>query len=178
MAGIEKLADLIHHRNTIDDKIAGIIGRPAEKGHVGEFIAAEIFEIKLEESATHAGYDGAFRAGPFAGKTVNVKWYAKREGLLDINPEHLPDYFLVLAGPHVAAASSKHTTRPWLISEVFLFEAHPLFARLKDRGVNIGVATSVKKEEWERARIYPSEGSGLLQLTETQKTVLKRYNQR
>lgn len=155
---IERLARLIRDRNAIDDEIAGIVGRPAEKGHVGEYIAANIFGIELAESAVQAGYDGYFREGVFSGKTVNVKWYAKREGLLDIREDHLPDFFLVLAGPPEAAVSTKGQTRPWLIEEVFLFEAKPLLARLKARGVRIDVATSVRQAEWKEARIYPGEG--------------------
>lgn len=148
-----RLAALIRQRNAIDAEIAKIIGRPAEKGHVGEYLASHLFDIDLEVSATQKGYDGRFRSGPLAGRSVNVKWYAKREGLLDINPRHLPDYFLVLAGPRGPAASSRGTTRPWALQEIFLFEAVPLIAALKARNVAIGIATSLRREDWEAARV-------------------------
>jgi len=28
-------------------------------------------------------------------KTVNIKWYGKHEGILDIDPQALPDFYLV-----------------------------------------------------------------------------------
>lgn len=53
------------------------------------------------------------------GSTVNIKWYGKLDYMLDIHPEAVPDYFLVLTGPKSQPQSS--------------------------RGVKIGVATSVQK---------------------------------
>lgn len=152
---MKRLASLLKERNDIDYGIAEIVGRPAEKGHVGEYIASKVFGLELESSATTAGYDGRFSSGPLAGKTANVKWYAKREGILDVNLKHLPDFFLVLAGPVTAPASTAGTTRPWVIAEAFLFETSPLIERLNERGVKIGTATSVIKSEWETARVYP-----------------------
>ena len=96
---IAKLADLIHTRNAVAQQITTLIDRPAQIGHVGEFIAAQVFDITLQESATNKGFDGRFRSGTLAGKTVDVKWYAKKEGLVDLRLEFLPDYYLVLTGP-------------------------------------------------------------------------------
>ena len=172
---IERLARLIGDRNAIDRNITRIVGRPAEKGHVGEYIAAALFGIELEESAVQAGYDGHFQEGLLSGRTVNIKWYAKREGMLDIREDHLPDYFLVLAGPSEVMQSSKGQTRPWVIEEVFLFEAKPLLERLKIRGVKIGVATSVRKVEWEEARIYPGDGLSGLGFTNTARRYLSLF---
>ena len=45
------LAGLIRRRNDIDAEIAAAIGRPALAGHIGEFIASEIFGIDLEPGA-------------------------------------------------------------------------------------------------------------------------------
>jgi hypothetical protein len=42
---------------------------------------------------------------------VNIKWYLKREGLLDTSESVRLDYYLVLAGPRSAAASSRGSTR-------------------------------------------------------------------
>jgi hypothetical protein len=52
-------------------------------GHLGEWIAAQVFDIELEGSAVAAAIDGRFRSDPLQGQTVNTKWYFKREGLLD-----------------------------------------------------------------------------------------------
>ena len=64
----------------------------------------------------------------------------------DVRLEYVPDYYLVLTGPKSMATNSNDATRPWGIDEVFLFEAEPLIDRLRDRGVKIGVATSVREE--------------------------------
>lgn len=85
MSELEKLADLISERNRISKTISKLIGRPALPRHIGEYIASKIFNIELEEFATSKGIDGRFTEGPLKGKTVNIKLYGKREGLLDIS---------------------------------------------------------------------------------------------
>ena len=128
MKKLERLAELIHAKNRIDDEIAEIIGRPSLIVHVGEYIASEIFKIELEQSAVEKGIDGRFTQGPLKGQTVNIKFYGKRENLLDINIDHLPDYYLVLTGPKSSAVSSRSATRPWLISSVYLFNSQKLMS--------------------------------------------------
>src|SRR5690242_4625709 len=130
--------------------------RPMTSGHLGEWIAAQVFDIELEESAVAAGIDGRFRSGPLRGRTVNVKWYLKREGLLDTTESTALDYYLVLTGPTSAAGSSRGTTRPWCIEAVFLFDAPQLRSEQVMRGVKLGVASSVIKQQWAAAEIYPS----------------------
>ena len=154
---LQELAKLIRCRNEIDAKITKIIGRPALTSHVGEYIASQIFKIELEQSGTQKGFDGRFTEGPLKGKTVNIKFYPKRENLLDINPdlESALDYYLVLTGPKSSATSSRGTTRPWVITNVYLFESHKLMEVLKRRGVKIGYATSVISKLWDGAEIYP-----------------------
>ena len=138
-----QLADLIRRKNEIENEIAQIIGRPALVGHVGEYIASVVFGIRLEHSAAQKGIDGKFAHGPLTGKSVNVKWYGKMDGLLDINPKYLADFYLVMAGPKSGPVSSREATRPWVISSVYLFESEDLLRTLNARGVRIGTATSV-----------------------------------
>ena len=152
---LRRLAELLDLRNANEREIAELIGRPGQPGHVGEFIAVRIFDIDLEPSANRPGYDGRFGSGPLAQKSVDVKYYSRWEAMLDINIKHTPDYYLVLAGPKSTAASSKGSSRSWTVDNVFLFEAKPLIERLRERGVKIGTATSVRSNEWEAARIYP-----------------------
>ena len=64
-AGLERLADLIRERNANEVAITRIVGRPAQLGHIGEYIASRIFDIELEQDAAHRGSDGQFRSGPF-----------------------------------------------------------------------------------------------------------------
>ncbi len=172
---LETLATLIQRRNVLECEITEIIGRPALLGHVGEYIASMIFDIELEGSATTAGYDGRFRNGPLAGQSVNVKMYGKLENLLDINEKYVPDWLLVLTGPKAKATSSKGLTRPWTITEAFLFDAPGLLARLKIRGVKLGVATSVVSGEWESARVFPAWPGAALHLSEEQTRLLELF---
>ena len=85
-------------RNRVDGEIAAIIDRPAHAGHIGEFVAAAIFDIGLHESASHRGADGHFMRGPLAGRTVNIKKYSTDQGVLDIQPDALPDLLLGAGG--------------------------------------------------------------------------------
>ena len=172
---LQRLAGLLRARNANEVEITDVIGRPAQLGHIGEYIAGQIFDVALEQSAVHPGSDGRFRAGPLVGKSVNIKMYGKREGLLDVRLEYVPDYYLVLTGPKSMAMNSNAATRPWGIDEVFLFEAEPLIDRLRDRGVKIGVATSVREEEWESARIYPVSSDSPLDLSQDQQDGIRLF---
>ncbi|MXZ70787.1 MAG: hypothetical protein F4Z04_04670 [Acidobacteria bacterium] len=173
---LQQLACLLASRNIIDERIAELIGRPALRGHVGEWIAQQIFAVKLEESATQRGFDGQFTDGRLAGKTVNVKWYARREGILDINPDGIPDYYLVMTGPKAAATTSRGQTLPWLITEVFLFDAPALVEQFRMQKRRLGVAAYVRHHEWEAARIYPEAAPGaLLTLIDAQRQALKPF---
>ena len=177
MKKLERLAGLIHAKNKIDDEIAEIIGRPSLTGSIGEYIASEIFKIELEQSAVEKGIDGRFTQGPLKEQTVNIKFYAKRENLLDINPDHLPDYYLVITGPKSSPVSSRGTTRPWLISSVYLFNSQKLMNELKNRDVKIGIATSVISKLWDEAEIYPNQGSNIIALSEEQVQQLRLFGQ-
>ena len=165
---LEKLADLLSEMNAIGEKVSAITQRPASRGHTGEYIAAEIFDIELEESANAKGFDGRFRSGNLAGRTVNVKWYGKLEYMLDINPDALPDFFLVMTGPKALEMTSKGGVRPWLIDYVFLFNAAELMIELNARGVKIGIATSVQKHEFQAAEIFPNKRSMVYRMTDDQ----------
>jgi hypothetical protein len=104
---LSRVAQLLQERNRIDDQIAAITERPMTLGHLGEWIAAQLFDIELEKSATTKALDGRFRSGPLREQTVNVKWYLKREGILDMTTSETLDYYLVMTGPVSAAVSSQ-----------------------------------------------------------------------
>jgi hypothetical protein len=120
------IARLLSQRNAIDDTIARVIRRPMTAGHLGEWIAAQVFDIELEQSAVTAAIDGRFRAGPLQGCTVNVKWYLKQERLLDMNESSELDYYVVLTGPRSATLPSRGSTRPWCVDHVYLFHVPTL----------------------------------------------------
>ena len=165
---LELLANLLSEMNAIGEKIPEITQRPATIGHTGEYIAAEIFDIELEEASIAKGIDGHFRSGNMAGRTVNVKWYGKLEYMLDINPDALPDFFLVMTGPKSLEPTSKGGIRPWLIDYVFLFNAAELMIELEARGVKIGIATSVQKHKWQNSEIYPNKRSMVYRMSDDQ----------
>jgi hypothetical protein len=175
MADLKQLAELIKTRNTIGEQIAALIGRPAMIGHVGEFIASRIFNIALEESASQKSIDGHFVDGPLEGHSVNIKWYGRQEGALDVTPDALPDYYLVLAGPKPGAGSSRGSIRPWLIHSVFLFDARELVSQLRERGVKIGIATSVRQRFWKEAEIYPVQRNTTLVVSDGQRKQLAMF---
>jgi hypothetical protein len=172
MADLEQLAGLVRVKNDADAAIAELIGRPAGPGNIGEFVAAAVFAIQLMRSGAHPGYDGVFTDGPLAGKTVNIKTYSRHESVLDISP-HPCDCYLVLTGP-----AGQARVLPWVIDSVFLFQREELLAALKTRGVKIGVATSVRKADWEAARIFPPPQRPRLQLSQPQLAQLGLFSSR
>lgn len=176
MDDLTQLAKLIHTRNLIEREITALVGRPAAIGHLGEYIASKIFNIELEESASHKSSDGYFRDEPLKGQTVNIKWYAFRESLLDITPESFPDYYLVLTGLKSGGMTSRGRVRPWTIEKVFLFEAAALIDELKKRGPKIGIATSVRSQLWEKAEIYPANRNDLFSLSQAQRDALALFS--
>lgn len=172
---LERAAALLRERNAIDAELAELMQRPMTSGHLGEWIAAQVFDIRLEASAVAAGIDGRFRSGPLAGRTVNIKWYLKREGLLDTTECMALDYYLVLTGPPSAAVSSRGTTRPWCIEAVFLFDARQLRSEQIMRGVTRGVASSVIRQQWAAAEIYRSPANPQLTVTPQQAEQLRLF---
>ncbi|WP_344141255.1 hypothetical protein [Polymorphospora rubra] len=152
---LRAVAALLGERNAIDAKIAGHIGRPMTAGHLGEWIAAQIFDIDLEPAANARAFDGRFASGPLAGQTVNVKWYLQRDGILDVARSGQPDHYLVLTGPVAPAGTSRGGVRPWWVESVHLFDAGRLVAELESRGVGIGTASSVLSAQWAAAEIFP-----------------------
>jgi len=175
MNELERLADLLTKRRHIDSDISSIIGRPSLPSHIGEFIASRIFGIKLEVSATTKSIDGVFVEGPLKGKTVNVKLYGKQEGILDITTHSLADYYLVLTGPKSPPLTSRGATRPLVIDHVYLFEMRTLVKSLMNRNLKVGIATSVAKDYWDQAEIYPDQNNKELILTGEQSRQLRLF---
>ncbi len=152
---LEELAELMGKRNKVDERISEIIDRPAEKGHIFEYIASQIFPIKLNDSASKEGYDGTFDDGALKDKKVDVKYHAKNDHLLDLNNKANNETFLlVFTGPGEAASSSKGKVSPLRIDKIYLFNEKELCEQLAGK-VKVGTATSVRSEYWEGKEIYP-----------------------
>lgn len=172
---VTAIAGLLRGRNAIDEAIAAIIKRRMASGHLGEWIAAKVFGIELEQAAVAAGIDGRFLDGPLQGRTVNVKWYLKQEGLLDMSGSSALDYYLVLTGPRSAALTSRNSSRPWRIDNVYLFDARKLVAEQLARGVKMGTAASVRAAQWTAAEIFPAQRNPALQLSPQQVDLLRQF---
>jgi len=106
----------------------------------------------------------------------HLKWYGKREGILDIDPAGIPDYYPVLPGPKASAAPSRGTTRPWLIESGSLFHGPDTVLNLRTRGVKIGVASSVLASDWDEAELYPRSNPSLLALSDEQRKLLALFS--
>lgn len=172
---LAELAALFRRRNILDQQIGRLINRPMTAGHAGEWIASRIFDIELEPSAAAKAIDGRFRAGALAGNSVNVKWYLKREGLLDMTEAVELDYYLVLTGPK-ATGSDVRTVRAWRIDAVYLFDAQQLLTEQRARGVRVGVASGVLDSQWLAAEIYPTPRNPALPLTHQQRHLLAQFS--
>lgn len=57
----------------------------------------------------------------------------------------------------------------------FLFDATRLVENLKSRGIKIGIATSIIKQLWQEAEIYPTQRNNQLILSEEQKRSLALF---
>ncbi len=170
---MQRLAELVKQKNHADGKIAQVIGRPTTTGHFGEFIASEVFDIELHGSAVQKDSDGHFVSGPLAGSTVQIKFYPKNEDSLDMKAGGAQDFYLVLTGPRSVAETSRGKTRPWVIEAVYLFDASSLKRRLTSK---IGGATSVRREFWQEAEIYPQRNPSF-PLTESQREMLALFSE-
>lgn len=178
MDQLECLAMWIKERNRVEVEISAIINRPASIWHIGEYIAAAIFDVELHPTAAHKGSDGVFTSGPLAGRSVNVKWYGRLENRLAVNSDaEACDYYLVLTGPYASSAVMKSMTRPWVIHHVYLFEKAALLNSLMLGQAKVGVVAGVKKALWDAAEIYPNPNNPLLPLTEAQHAQLGLFRE-
>lgn len=161
MEDIESLAELLKERNMIDSKIVGIIHRPAEKGHMAEWIASQAFPIELNDKANRRDDDGVFTDGELKGKKVDVKFHSLNEHLINLNKEAAEDvWLLVFTGPYEPAGHPRKKNRPFRITNTYLFNEKELCNDLKKQKRKVGVGTSLKREYWEKAEIYPEDKAG------------------
>lgn len=174
-AELRRLADLLRDRTLVDEQIADLIGRPVAPGQASEWIASRIFEITLANNAVSPAYDGWFAAGPLSGRTVNIKWYARQESLLDMSIAPAPDYYLVITGARPGSPQQSDLIRSWVIEAVHLFSAEELLAERKARSVRLGVATSVPPAMWSAAELYPRATNRQLTLRPDQLELLRLF---
>jgi hypothetical protein len=102
---------------------------------------------------------------------VKVKWYLNQESVLDMTGSLTLDYYLVMTGP--PPRPDEKRLRPWVIDSVYLFDAHHLLDELIKGGVKVGLAASVRKDQWQKAKIYPQSSISAYPLSEEQEKLLK-----
>ena len=119
--------------------------------------------------------NGRFGTGALARRSVNVKWYLKREGILDMTEDPELDYYLVLTGPKVTARDVR-TSRPWRIDSVYLFCAQLLLTEQRAHGVKVGVASGLREAQWLAAEVYPVASNPDLPLTNEQRQLLAQFS--
>jgi len=175
MDDLAQLAELIKTRNWVEAYISTLVGGTAQMAHVGAFIASRVFRIAPLDSPSRPAVEGHFVQGPLAGRSVNVRWHPSRGGVLNINPDALPDFYLVLAGPESPPASRETAARPWLIASVHLFDALALVDELRGRGVRITTATCVPQDLWEAAEVYPTQSASIVALSDAQRKMLALF---
>jgi hypothetical protein len=73
-----------------------------------------------------------------------------------------------MMGSSISKESSRNRTYPADIASVHLFESSSLIKALKEKGVKIGVATSVAKHLWGSEELYPEQANNHLKLTREQ----------
>ncbi|MFD6563864.1 hypothetical protein [Micromonospora profundi] len=116
---LRQLAALLQARDELGARIAALTGRSAQPGDIGEFIASQVLDIELADTAIQAGYDGVFRSGPLADQAVNVKTYGDAFAGLDIRP-HSCDLYLILSGLARTSGTVQH--HRWQISTMYLLD--------------------------------------------------------
>jgi len=166
MKPLDTLSALVLEHNKIAEQITHVIGRPAQLGHVGEYLASSLFDVELAPAANNRLVDGHFRGGLLKGRSVDVKMYPVRENVLDMHETAIPDFFLVFAGPKGSAVSSKKKGRPWVIDGIYLFDAAAISAMLRAAGRRPGTGTSVAQSHWDVAEVYPRHECTLLDISE------------
>lgn len=172
---VTQVAELVRQRNAIDEQLATLIGRLPIMGHLGEWVAIRIFDLESAATATQRGWDARFRGGPHAGRTVNVKFYGKGQGILDLHETFPPDFYLVLVGPRGTATSSRGASRPTVIEWVHLFDARKVHEDLQGRGRKIGIASSVRRQLWDASEIYPADNPDVLPLSAEQREAVVSF---
>ncbi|HEX7735542.1 MAG TPA: hypothetical protein VF458_11795 [Ktedonobacteraceae bacterium] len=175
MSNLSRLADLLRARNTVESNIANLLESSVNLGTVGEYIAATIFGITLVPATRGSESVGIFASQPLRGKTVDIQWYPRREGFLNVHAEAAPDYYLVLAGPKQESSTARALVNPWIITSVYLFDSQELLSALRERGVQIGSHTSVIAQLWERAEIFPTQHNPTLVLSPDQYALLQLF---
>jgi hypothetical protein len=161
LESVTAVARLVRERNEIDGEITRIINRPAVAGHLGEWLASQLFDIDLEPRDSAEAFDGRFASGPLATRTVNIEWISKRNGELGPTSSRAIDFHLVFTGPKALALTVKGLARPVRINACYLFDARELESRQAAQGPASGAA-SLLAEEWDAAEIFPDRNSPLL----------------
>lgn len=85
-----------------------------------------------------------------------MKFHSVNEHLINLSKKASEDvYLLVFTGAYEPASSSRGKNRPFRITNAYLFHEKKLCDDLKKQKRKVGVGTSLKREYWNKAEIYP-----------------------
>lgn len=172
------LADLIRIRNFVNSSISKIINHPAEVGHIAEYLLGKILDIELHDAANIKATDGIFRTGALAGKSVNVKYRAAQNRLLNLeevlDPSLHAHFYLAVQGPKSPSKRSAGRELPFLIDSMYLFESTVLIPRITKPGQE-HLGRFVPTALWQEAMVYPEQINQALILTDEQKAALTLF---
>lgn len=175
MPDLSRLAELLRARNTVESNIANLLKCEVDLNIVGEQIAASVFGIRFMPTSVPGQSVGTFTRESLTGKTVDVRWYLRREGFLNIHTDPAPDYTLALAGPKLDPSEARAFVNPWIITSAYLFHMPELLNTLRVRGVRIGPRVSVNSHLWEQAEIFPNSPNSTLVLSNEQRQLLQLF---
>jgi len=175
MSDLPRLAELLRARNTVESNIAKLLECEVTLSNVGEHIAACIFGIRLIPTTSQTGFVGIFTTPTLKGKTVDVRWYPRRGGYLNIHTDPAPDYTLVLAGPEIEQNEARALVNPWVITSVHLFHMQELLSALRSRGIRVSPRVSINTHLWEQTEIFPRQHNPGLILADEQRQLLKLF---
>jgi len=173
---LSRLSNLIEERNRVKNNMTAIIGQPAQRGYVGNYIAAVIFGLTLHPPGSESRIgDGYFTAGLLAGQSVEVRWHSREGYRLDVDLAALPDYYLVFNGPPVSTSEVQRSHQQWAIGRVRLFQTSALLDMLPQPTHKAKVSVSAGKAQWDNAELYPTPHNTLLALTDVQRAQLNLF---
>lgn len=174
-AELRQMAGLLRARNAIDDVIATITDRPVNPGHLGEWIAARIFPSNSSSrplpGPSTAAFDRSCRGRGGEREVVRqARGCAGHDGAFVSR---------LLPRADRSALGRTHLTRyhPPTHDRVGLpFPAAKLAETIRDTGLKLGIATSVRNALWDAAEVYPEQCNPELPLSPQQRHLLALFS--
>ena len=174
MEKAEKISSLIKIINAAKKDISDLIDRPSNIQSIGEGIAADILGINYEDTAPHLTRKGYFCKGPLKNKSVTIEWYLTKYSC--INQLYNVDFVVLMVGLDKYYRTPYEYPSPWLINSVYLLNLRPVLDEIDwiEKGQVVDI--HIKNEEWKGLEIFPESNSPLMELSEEQKNMFRKFS--